>query len=223
MQKSIKTTVLGSALGCIAFFTVPATAQELSLSGNAGILSDYIFRGILQSSGVGNGGLDAELGLGPGAIYAGVWAADVDPGIEYDLYGGYSLAIADFNLGAGVTLYRYSDDFDDDYDEVNLHAGYGPLALDYAIGTYAGDFNGDGDDDDDYDFLAATLEYAGLYATYGTFGLIEDKEFDGDFVEVGYTTEVNDFELTGALVNSGDKLDDETHLYVGVSYAFDIL
>ena len=118
MNKKI-TGLLGGSVLAASMITTPLTvsAEDAILTGNAGILSDYIFRGIFQDSGVGNGGLDIEyMGL-----YAGTWIADVGEGTEYDLYGGYVYEFeSGFYLGAGYTSYQYSDDFDDEYNEINF-------------------------------------------------------------------------------------------------------
>ncbi len=49
------TGLLGSAAIASSMLIAPAStvADDAILTGNAGILSDYIFRGITQSSGVG--------------------------------------------------------------------------------------------------------------------------------------------------------------------------
>ncbi|MFK8026891.1 MAG: TorF family putative porin, partial [Gammaproteobacteria bacterium] len=82
MEKKI-TSLLGCAAVASSIILTPTTsmADDAIVTGNAGILSDYIFRGIFQDSGVGNGGLDIEYA----GFYAGTWIADVGTGIEYDL------------------------------------------------------------------------------------------------------------------------------------------
>ncbi len=233
MNKKI-TSLLGSAAVASSMLVAPVTsiADDAILTGNAGILSDYIFRGITQSSGVGNGGLDVEY-MG---FYAGTWLADVDEGIEYDLYAGYVYEFeSGFYLGAGYTTYQYSDDFDDDYNEINFYAGgsFGDVSLDleYTTGEYDGEFtDDDGDTGDEYDFIALTVGYAGAYATYGTFG--DDAEDSlGEYFEVGYTMEIGGLEVTGAVVHHYDFTDgtsvnsddDETEAYVSISWGFDVI
>ncbi len=181
---------------------------------------------------LGNGGLDIEY-MG---FYAGTWLADVDSGIEYDIYAGYVYEFeSGFYLGAGYTTYQYSDDFDDDYNEVNLYAGgsFGDVSLDleYTTGEYDGEFtDDDGDTGDEYDFIAATIGYNGAYLTYGTFG--DDAEDSlGEYFEVGYTMELAGFEVTGAVVHHYDFTDgssvngddDETEAYVSISWGFDVI
>ena len=128
MIKKIKLSFL--AIITAFFFSTPVVAEEssYSISGNIGMMSDYVFRGIPQSSSSAYGGVDFETG----GFYLGTWFADLDPngewasgshqGIEYDVYAGYGMDITDSLSGyIGYTIYRYSnkgtDAFDDDYDE----------------------------------------------------------------------------------------------------------
>jgi len=228
------THLLGSAAIASSMVVAPitSTADEAIVTGNAGILSDYIFRGIFQDSGVGNGGLDFEY-MG---FYLGTWIADVGEGVEYDIYGGYIYEFENgLYLGAGYTSYQYSDNFDSEYNEVNLYAGgsVGDVTLDleYTTGEYNDDFlDEDGNiEGEDYDFIAATIGYNGAYLTYGDFG---DDASDalGNYVEVGYTTELGGFEVTGAIVHtmdlndgSVDGDDEETEAYVSISWGFDVI
>jgi uncharacterized protein (TIGR02001 family) len=90
-----------------------AMAEELKLSYNVGVASDYIFRGISQTSADPQvfGGVDATYGIG----YAGVWASNVDFGIsepsaEIDLYAGIRPTQGDVNFDFGVLYYSYVKD-----------------------------------------------------------------------------------------------------------------
>jgi uncharacterized protein (TIGR02001 family) len=90
-----------------------ASAEELKLSYNVGVASDYVFRGVSQTQEDPQifGGVDAAYGIG----YAGVWASNVDfgaddPTAEVDLYAGVKPVVADTNLDLGVIYYGYVDD-----------------------------------------------------------------------------------------------------------------
>ncbi len=233
MNKKI-TSLLGSAAVASTLMVAPMTsiADDAIVTGNAGMLSDYIFRGIFQDTGVGNGGLDIEYA----GFYAGTWIADVGEGVEYDLYAGYKYEFENaMYLGAGYTTYQYSDGFDSEYNEINLYAGgsAGDVSLDleYSIGEYNDDFldkNGMVEGED-YTFMAATVGYNGAYLTYGDFGDDADDAL-GSYVELGYSTELGGLELTGALVHtmdlndgSVDGDDEETEAYVSISWAFDVI
>jgi len=117
--------------------------------------------------------------------------------------------------------------FDQDYDEINLGVAYAKddftVSLDYSIGEHENFCNAP---DNDYDIATLTLDYKGAYVTFGTYGIIEDEEakgeYEGDYVEVGYATTINDFDLSIAVVDSDEDLDDETRLTVSVGYSFDL-
>ncbi|MDI1365542.1 MAG: TorF family putative porin [bacterium] len=90
-----------------------AMAQELKLSYNVGVASDYVFRGVSNTNEGAQifGGIDATYGLG----YAGVWASNVDfgtdnPTAEIDLYAGVKPTIGDTSLDLGLVYYGYVDD-----------------------------------------------------------------------------------------------------------------
>jgi uncharacterized protein (TIGR02001 family) len=90
-----------------------AMAEELKLSYNVGVTSDYVFRGIsnTQEDPAVQGGVDATYGIG----YAGVWASNVDfgaddPSAEIDLYAGVRPTINDVSFDLGVIYYGYTKD-----------------------------------------------------------------------------------------------------------------
>lgn len=90
-----------------------AMAQDIKLSYNVGVTSDYVFRGVSQTQEdpAIQGGIDATYGLG----YAGVWASNVDfgskdPQAEVDFYAGLRPTVGDTSLDFGVLYYSYSKD-----------------------------------------------------------------------------------------------------------------
>ncbi len=90
-----------------------AMAEELKLSYNVGVASDYVFRGVSQTQEDPQvfGGVDLTYGVG----YAGVWASNVDfgaddPSAEIDLYAGVKPTVGDTALDLGVIYYGYVDD-----------------------------------------------------------------------------------------------------------------
>lgn len=132
--------------------------------------------------------------------------------------------------GSGSLVTEESCDgggFDQDYDEINIGVGYAQgdfsASLDYSIGEHE---NGHAcvAEDNDYDIATLTLDYKGAYVTFGTYGISEDDEDkgepEGDYVEVGYATTINDLDFAVYLVDSDEDIDDETRLGVSVSYGF---
>ena len=117
-----------------------------------------------------------------------------------------------------------ADGFDKDYDEINIGVGYSQgdfsASLDYAIGEHE-NFCAE---DNDYDIAMLTLDYKGAYVTFGTYGISEDDEDkgepEGDYIELGYATTINDLDFAVYLVDSDEDIDDETRLGMSISYGF---
>ena len=147
MFKIVKQAIVGITLLTTTMFA-QAEGTEISYSGNIGFMSDYMYRGVHQSSSSAMGGLDLEYG----GFYLGTWFADLQEdgwvdgshrGFEYDVYAGYGFNVTDtISASIGYTIYRYTDKganaFDDDYDEVNLGLGFAAsdnlsFAIDYAL------------------------------------------------------------------------------------------
>ena len=114
----------------IAFATVfaaaPAFAQEVAISGNVALTTDYAFRGISQTdqSPAIQGGLD----LTSGSFYAGAWASNINFGtgganLELDVYGGYKFTAGPVNFDVGIIGYLYPGAADDGA-ELDYWEGY---------------------------------------------------------------------------------------------------
>ncbi len=185
--------------------TLAATAAGILLSAsafaevsaNVGFASEYYYRGILQKDSSASAGIDLE----ESGFYLGAWTADVGDGVEVDGYLGYGIEIDNgLSVGLGVTGYYYTGEFDDTYQEVNLNLGYGTASLEYSVGSWDG-FGMDAD----YRYLAITIEHKGYYGKYGTFG----DDFDGDYFEFGYGTEIGGFDIGIAAIFSSDELSDQ--------------
>ena len=110
---------LVSALALCGLFSVSvsALAEGSSLSGNIGIATDYLFRGISQSQHQPqiSGGFDYAHESG---LYVGTWLSNQawvettpykkNSSLEVDLYGGYKGALpADFGYDVGLIQYYY--------------------------------------------------------------------------------------------------------------------
>ena len=214
-MNKMKTLVLGSAL---AASTVVSGVAMAGASGNVGYMSDYVFRGVWQADSSASGGLDYDFGNG---LAVGVWAADLNEGIEYDLYGSFSGEVGEVGYSIGYTTYNYTSDvFDDTYSEVNLGVSFGPLSIDHAIGEWDG-FGAA----EDYTFTSVTLEHKGAYVTLGSFG----DDFDGDYTEIGYGMEVGGFDVGVAIIDNDENLDlrsvdgeGETIMTLSLGKSFDL-
>jgi uncharacterized protein (TIGR02001 family) len=136
MKKLIRSS-LSVALAALMSVSMMAhsgdgVAEEGSSSGvsyNIGYMSDYWYRGYFISESSVSFGADVEMGN----FYVGTWWADVDTGMEYDVYAGYNFALMGIPMYAGFTGYYYTDNYDSDYEEYNIGADLGFMAIDAAI------------------------------------------------------------------------------------------
>ena len=195
-----------------------ASAQQAEVSANAGWVSQYFYRGILQKTSSASAGLD----VAAGPVGLGVWGADVGDGVEVDLYGSVGVDVGQGSLSAGGTAYLYTGEFDDTYLEANFGAGYGPLSVEFSIGQY----ENFGAGTQDYWFAGVTAEHMGFYGTVAGFG----NDFTGNYGEVGYGFSaaeldwtisgiVNDKDLSGLSDGDGNPTAGAT-LVFGVSKTF---
>lgn len=214
-MKILKITSIAAAVLAASSFSQVASA-EASLSANIGLVSQYHFRGIQQTTGASaSAGLDYE----NGGFYLGTWAADVADGLEIDLYGGYGVELDNgVSLGLGVTTYQYTGDFDSAYNEINLSAGFGLFSLGYSVGEWDGVVGDEAATEGDYSILTLTVESNGFSGTFGTYG----QDSDGEYVELGYGTEIGGFDVGVGVVFSGSDLDDDEAMFFSLSKSFDL-
>jgi len=203
---------IATALMAAAVSPMVVSAQEVEVTGNAGWVSEYYYRGIQQKTSSASAGLDLEAG----GLYAGTWAADVGQGAEVDLYAGYVLDLGGLSLGVGGTGYFYTGDFDNTYLEGNIYAGFGPIEVEFSIGQY------DVDPKEDYTFLGVTAGHEGFYGTVGLFG----GDFSGTYAEVGYEFEVAGLDMVISWIWNDEDLSGlgkaDNTLVLGISRTFGI-
>jgi uncharacterized protein (TIGR02001 family) len=127
------------------------------------VASDYVFRGYSQTDEAPQvfGSMDATYG----ALYAGVWASNVDYADgtdgEIDLYGGYRSEVGGFDVDLGFAAYFYPGQPDQaDYDFVELKAAasraVGPVTLGVAV-FWSADYFGD---DDSATYVEASASFS---------------------------------------------------------------
>jgi uncharacterized protein (TIGR02001 family) len=97
----IKSCMLGTALAAV--LAVPAQAQnKLELSGTATLTTDYVFRGISQTSN--DPAIQGSFNATYGIFYAGIWASNVDFGAAPDSRGVFkNIADLEIDYYAGIT------------------------------------------------------------------------------------------------------------------------
>ena len=133
----LKTTLRPLAVAttlAVSAMAVPTIASA-DMSGNIGVYSKYILRGITnapeQDSPAVQGGFDWS---GESGLYAGYWGSTLgyadagkSNGFENDLYGGYASKFGDFSYDVGVIYYKYMNISNADAAEIKGRLGYGPV------------------------------------------------------------------------------------------------
>jgi uncharacterized protein (TIGR02001 family) len=140
-RKTIIAGLTAAALGAgLPAVAADAPPSDHTLTGNVGIFSQYIFRGLTQTNGdpAIQGGFDYSHASG---FYAGTWASNVSwlqdsraymsgGSGEFDFYGGYkgTFGKSDFTYDLGALYYYYPGDTAPGFvkaDTLELYAGLG--------------------------------------------------------------------------------------------------
>jgi len=109
------------ALALVGAFAAPAFAEDSAhtFTGNVGVVTDYIFRGVSQSqqNPALQGGFDYSHSSG---FYVGTWGSNVswvqtgnykdNNSLELDVYGGYKGTAGPIGYDVGVLQYYYPGD-----------------------------------------------------------------------------------------------------------------
>ena len=166
MKNSI---VLATAVAA-ALTSGVATAD---LSANAGIFSNYMWRGMTQTndSAAGQGGIDWSAG----GLYAGTWVSTLGSGngYEMDVYAGFGGDIAGFGYDLGVITYQYPISPEANFTEAYVSGSLSivTIGLNYTVDAASGNDGSTFDSGDMYafgslDFAAGKSDisvYAGTY------------------------------------------------------------
>jgi len=131
--KAMSLGILSFTILTGAVMATPAFALEENFSGNIGITSNYIFRGISESGDDAAvfGGLDYQL---PAGFYAGTWLSslggDEELGYEIDFYAGFAGDLGEAGTLAydvGYIYYAYpaaESGVDADFGEVFVQLSF---------------------------------------------------------------------------------------------------
>lgn len=149
------------ALVAAASSAAPAFAQDVTVTGNVTLVSDYVWRNVTQSNydATIQGGLDLTTSNG---FYVGTWASGVDfnngaddTNLEIDFYGGYRFDLGGVAADVGAIYYAYPDSESSDIDFWEV---YGKLSKSFDKLTLAGSLNWD--PDNETVFADASIGYA---------------------------------------------------------------
>ncbi|WP_455210377.1 TorF family putative porin [Kaarinaea lacus] len=141
LLKNLTPLATASAIA-ISAFTLPATATAGEFTGNIGVYSKYLLRGIAEenSNTAVQGGLDYAFDNG---FYLGYWGSNLgysyetEPeadtttltGFENDFYGGYAGSVGKFDYSAGLIQYYYINVDDSNLTELVLSGGFAGWTL----------------------------------------------------------------------------------------------
>lgn len=200
MQKSKMAIAAALAATCVSNALAADPPQsDWSISGNAGLFSDYRFRGISQTNEkpAFQGGFDISHVSG---FYVGNWNSNVDSkfyngaNIEMDFYGGYKLPLGDFALDFGAIYYYYPGSGSGgttkiDNTELYIGGGIGPFSLKYSHAV--SDFFGAPDSKNSY-YVDGTINYdvGNGFALIGHVGYQKLKG-DARITEIGGSSPVD--------------------------------
>jgi len=201
----MKTTTAFPLVALLALAATPSFAQtelpyDWSFTANAGLFTDYRFRGVSQTNRkpAFQGGFDFSHKLG---FYAGNWNSNVDSGLynggnlEMDFYGGYKGTFEAFSYDFGGLYYYYPGSGAGgttkiDNTELYISGGWGPLSLKYSYAV--SDFFGYPDSKGAY-YLDGTV----TYPVTKEFSLVGHIGYQG-----GLKNNARIFELDGSVRDS---------------------
>ena len=196
------------------FLILSSYASAVEISGNVGLSSDYIWRGMTQTNGdiAVNGGFDLSTDMG---FYIGTWASNANVGnssMELDIYLGFSGEMAEnmtYDVGYISVIYPGQDDadFEEAYVGFNIYG----LSILYSDGQNNGP---------SYSEIGYSTE-AGPGSFNISFGEYEDT---GDNTLVGYDWGVGDFTIGFYYydfeADSAGSMSDDDGAYVSIGRSF---
>jgi len=139
-KKSVIAGLTAAALGSGLAQAQQPPASPHTLTGNIGLFSQYIFRGLTQTNEelALQGGLDYSHESG---FYAGTWGSNISwlrdfgsyssgGSLELDIYGGYKGTIGktDFGYDVGLLYYSYPGDVAPGFTKADTLEVYGALS-----------------------------------------------------------------------------------------------
>lgn len=186
------------------------------LSANIGVTSNYVWRGLTQTSDTSaiSGGLDYSHSSG---LYVGTWTSNVDfggnavsdKGYELDLYGGYAGSYKDLGYDVGYIRYTYPVQDGYNFGEYYLSGSYKFLTVKYSSQSSKSENH--------YIEAAASFDLP----KGSSLGLhVGSYKYEGETTkDYSVSLSKDDFTLT---VSDTDKTNDPYKVYVSWSKSFDL-
>ena len=199
------------------FLILSSYASAVEISGNVGLSSDYIWRGMTQTDGDAaiNGGFDLATDNG---FYFGTWSSNAggsgaDYSMELDVYLGFSGEMGNENMSydIGYISVIYPGDDASDFEEAYIGFNIYGLSILYSSGQ---------DSSPDYSEIGYSVD-----AGPGSFGVsYGEYEDTGDNTLIGYDWGIGNFSLGfyyydfEAKAGSGNADDDGAYIALGTSF-----
>jgi uncharacterized protein (TIGR02001 family) len=144
MKKSI---VLATAVASV----LASGVASAEVTANAGVFSNYIWRGVTQTSdnAAGQGGIDWS---GESGLYAGTWLSTITNGQELDIYAGFAGEAGGLGYDLGAITYQYPLSPEINFTEVYVSGTMSivTIGLAYTVDAAAGNDGGAFDSGDMY-------------------------------------------------------------------------
>ena len=154
-KKSVIAGLTAAALGSGLAEAQQPPASPHTYTGNVGLFSQYIFRGLTQTNEelALQGGMDYSHASG---FYAGTWGSNISwlrdfgsynagGSLELDIYGGYKGTIGktDFGYDVGLLYYWYPGDVASGFTKADTLEVYGALSWKWLSGKLSYSLNDD--------------------------------------------------------------------------------
>jgi uncharacterized protein (TIGR02001 family) len=206
----MKKTTLALAMGLMI-----SGAANAALEANIGATSNYLWRGVTQSSDDGaiSGGLDYSHDSG---LYAGTWVSSLGgTGSEVDYYAGFSGETESLGYDVGYIYYQYDDASLADFAEV-----YGSVTMSGVTAGIASEVYTQGGTDLDQTYYSLSSDFEltdgfGLTATAGRY----NRDGSDDYTHLTLDVTKDDFTFSLSKAGSGSG-DDSVIPYVSYSKTF---
>jgi uncharacterized protein (TIGR02001 family) len=203
-------------------------SAEPTVSFNLGAATDYVFRGIDQTTSFSEGEAFGGVDVAVDQFYAGAWLSNTGPHdfqfFEYDLYGGWKPVLGPVTLDLGFIYYGYTDSDDsvgfDESDSSNYElkvAGSIPVGgatLGGAVfwtPNFAGDNDGLDDNSGLYYEVNGAYTFSNTATLSGAVGFVDVEDFVVDSYttwNVGVTYPITEhFSIDGRYIGTDDDAD----------------
>lgn len=218
-------------MGAVGLSLFAATIHAADLTANAGVASNYVFRGFTQSDDgpAIQGGIDFAPNNG---FYAGAWGSTVDcavgsacfggnnngDGLEVDLYVGYHATLKDnWGMDLGYIAYEYTDSSLDANRELYVGVNYQGFSFTY----YHGSDTSSSGINYDYLDLKVKAELPDKAYFLGHFGHFDPRTGSGiNDASIGVGKELWGLDFT--LTLTSEDLTDKEKFFVTIVKRFDL-